>query len=120
LLTKVCCCRCSAARAWESVRHQGISAATRPNGLPRLNEITVSWDALCFALVATVASTIFGLAPALHAGQVDVMSAVKSETRGSTGSGRQTRTRRILVVTEFAVARADGGSRTSASQFLDR
>ena len=76
-----------------------------PNGLPRLNEITISWDALCFALVATVLSgTIFGLAPARHAGQVDVMSAVKSETRGSTGSGAQTRTRGILVVTEFALS----------------
>ena len=76
-----------------------------PNGLPRLNEITVSWDVLWFALVTTVASgALFGLAPALHAGRLDVMSAVKSETRGSTGSGGQTRTRRILVVTEFALS----------------
>ncbi|HEX7140607.1 MAG TPA: FtsX-like permease family protein, partial [Vicinamibacterales bacterium] len=69
------------------------------------NEITVSWDVLWFAVVTTVASgALFGLAPALHTGRLDVMSAVKSETRGSTGSGGQTRTRRILVVTEFALS----------------
>ena len=76
-----------------------------PAGLPRLNEITISWDVLGFALAATVTSgAAFGLAPALHAGRIDVMSAIKSETRGSTGSGRQARTRRILVVTEFALS----------------
>jgi predicted permease len=83
---------------------KGVLLRLVPNGLPRLNEITISWDALWFALVATVASgAIFGLAPALHAGRVDVMSAVKSEARGSTGSG-QTRTRGILVVAEFALS----------------
>ncbi len=76
-----------------------------PDGLPRLNEITISWDVWCFALVATVASgVVFGLAPAWHAGRIDVVSAVKSETRGSTGSRGQARTRRILVVLEFALS----------------
>jgi putative ABC transport system permease protein len=76
-----------------------------PDGLPRLNDITISWDVLFFALVATVASgAMFGLVPARHAGRVDVMSALKSETRGSTGSREQTRMRRVLVVTEFALS----------------
>jgi len=76
-----------------------------PRGLPRLNEIAISWEVLGFALISTVASgAIFGLVPALHAGGIDVMSAVKSETRGSTTSSGQTRTRRVLVITEFALS----------------
>ncbi len=51
-----------------------------------------------------MAGAIFGLAPALHAGRFDLNRALKQATRGSTGSGEQARTRRILVVTEFALS----------------
>jgi predicted permease len=76
-----------------------------PASLPRLNEVTVNWSVLLFALAASiVAGVIFGLAPALHAGRPDLTSMLKQEARGSTGSGEQARTRRILVVTEFALS----------------
>jgi len=76
-----------------------------PDSLPRLNEVSINWSVLLFALVASlVAGAIFGLAPALHAGRPDLIHVLKQEGRGSTGSGEQARTRRVLVVTEFALS----------------
>jgi predicted permease len=76
-----------------------------PQSLPRLGEISINWSVLLFALgVTLIAGVIFGLAPALRAGRLDVIHALKREGRGSTGSRDQARTRRVLVVTEFALA----------------
>jgi predicted permease len=76
-----------------------------PDTLPRLNEVAINWPVLLFALVASlVAGAIFGLAPALHAGRLDLIPALKQEGRGSTSSGEQARTRRVLMVTEFALS----------------
>lgn len=76
-----------------------------PDSVPRLNNITISWSVLLFAFTASlVAGVIFGLAPVLHAGRVNLAHVLKQEGRGSTGSGEQSRTRRILVVTEFALS----------------
>jgi predicted permease len=76
-----------------------------PDSLPRLNEVSINWPVLLFALVASLAAgVIFGLAPALHAGRLDLIPMLKQEGRGSTGSRKQTRTRRVLVVTEFALS----------------
>jgi predicted permease len=76
-----------------------------PDSLPRLNEVSINWTVLLFALVASlVAGAIFGLAPALHAGRFDLTHALKEAARSSTGSGEQARTRRILVITEFALS----------------
>jgi len=76
-----------------------------PESLPRLNDLSISWSVLLFALGASlVAGAIFGLAPALHAGRLDIIHMLKQQARGSTCSGEQARTRRILVVTEFALS----------------
>jgi predicted permease len=76
-----------------------------PDSLPRLNEVSINWTVCLFALAASLAAgAIFGLAPALQAGRVDLTHMLKQEGRGSTGSGEQARTRRILVVTEFALS----------------
>src|SRR5207247_6045833 len=75
-----------------------------PENLPRLNEISISWSVLLFALIASVVSgVLFGLAPALQAGRIDLNHALKQEGRASTGSGERARTRRGLVITEFAL-----------------
>jgi len=75
-----------------------------PDSLPRLNDVEINWSVLLFAMGVTVASGLtFGLAPALHAGRVDVTTTLKSDGRGSSYGRAQTRTRRLLVVTEFAV-----------------
>ena len=76
-----------------------------PESLPRLNHISISWSVMLFAVLASIATgVIFGFAPALHAGRADLTDGMKEATRGSTGSGRQTRTRRLLVVAEFALS----------------
>jgi predicted permease len=76
-----------------------------PHSLPQLDAVSINWTVLLFALVASLFSgAIFGLAPALHAGRCDLTPALKVAVRGSTGSGEQARTRRLLVVTEFALS----------------
>jgi predicted permease len=76
-----------------------------PENLPRLNEISISWSVLLFALSTCVISGVFfGLAPALQASQVDLIHALKQEGRASTGSVERARARRGLVVTEFALS----------------
>jgi putative ABC transport system permease protein len=84
---------------------KGFLLQIMPDSLPRLNEVSINWSVLLFALGASlVAGMIFGLAPALHAGRVDLIPMLKQEARGSTGSGEQARTRRVLMVTEFALS----------------
>jgi len=76
-----------------------------PESLPQLNEVSINWSVLLFALGASlVAGIFFGLAPALQAGRMDLIHVLKQEGRGLTGSGQQTNTRRALVVTEFALS----------------
>ncbi|MGO9938262.1 MAG: ADOP family duplicated permease [Terracidiphilus sp.] len=76
-----------------------------PATLPRLNDISISWGVLFFALgVAVLAGVLFGLAPALQAGRLDPSHMLRQEGRGSRGSRTQARTRSILVVTEFALS----------------
>jgi putative ABC transport system permease protein len=76
-----------------------------PESLPRLNDISISWGVLVFALAASlIVGLILGLAPGLHVGRLDLTHALKEAARGSTGSGGQTRTRRVLVIAEFALS----------------
>jgi predicted permease len=76
-----------------------------PASLPRLNDISISSSVLLFALVASVVTgAIFGLFPALQVDRVDVTRRLKQEGRGSAGSREQQRTRRLLIVTEFALS----------------
>jgi predicted permease len=84
---------------------KGVLFQIVPDSLPRLNEVSINWAVLLFALIASLVSgAIFGLAPALHAGSLDLNHVLKQEGRGSSGSGEQARTRRVLVVTEFALS----------------
>jgi putative ABC transport system permease protein len=76
-----------------------------PETLPRLNEISLSWSVLIFALLVSILSgVIFGLAPALHAARLDLIHALNQEGRASTGSGERAKTRRALVIAEFALS----------------
>jgi len=84
---------------------KGLLLRIVPDSLPRLNEVSINWVVLLFALGASLAAgVLFGLAPALHAGRFDLTPALKEAARGSTGSGEQARMRRVLVVTEFALS----------------
>jgi putative ABC transport system permease protein len=75
-----------------------------PESLPRLNDLSINWTVMLFALAASLAAgVIFGVAPARQAGCLDLANRLR-EGRGSRGSAEQTRTRRVLVVTEFALS----------------
>jgi predicted permease len=76
-----------------------------PASLPVMNEISINWSVLLFVLGASVVSGIaFGVAPALSPGRLELTHALKQEGRGATGSREQARTRRALVITEFAMS----------------
>ncbi len=84
---------------------KGFLLRLLPASLPRLNEISINSPVLFFALGASVVTgAIFGLVPALQADRLDLTHTLKQEGRGSTGSGEQARTRRVLVVIEFALS----------------
>jgi putative ABC transport system permease protein len=68
-----------------------------PENLPHLNEISISWNILLFALVASVVSgVLFGLAPALQASRLDLNHALKQEGRSAGSRERGLRQRRHL------------------------
>jgi predicted permease len=84
---------------------KGFLLRLAPESLPRLDEVSIDWSVLLFGLGASlVAGAIFGLAPALHAGRLDLTHMLKQEGGRATGSDEQARTRRVLVVMEFALA----------------
>jgi len=76
-----------------------------PESIPRLNEISINWGVLLFALgVSIAAGTVFGLAPIRLVSRLDLNKTLRQEGRGATGSAGQARARRALVVAEFALS----------------
>jgi putative ABC transport system permease protein len=76
-----------------------------PESLPHLNDISISWGVLGFALAVSVAAgTVFGLAPAWLMSRLDLTSTLRQEGRGSSGSLGRSRARQVLVVTELALS----------------
>jgi predicted permease len=76
-----------------------------PESLPRLNDISISWGVLAFAIVVSVAAgTIFGLAPAWLTSRLNLAATFRQEGRGSKGSRRRSRLRHVLVIGELALS----------------
>ncbi|HZD50916.1 MAG TPA: ABC transporter permease [Silvibacterium sp.] len=76
-----------------------------PESLPRLDEISISWGVLAFAMVVSVAAgTIFGLAPAWLTSRLDLNTTLRQEGRGSSGSRGRSRLRHALVIGELALS----------------
>jgi putative ABC transport system permease protein len=76
-----------------------------PESLPRLNDISISWGVLAFAIVVSVAAgTIFGLAPAWLTCRLNLTATLRQEGRGSNGSRRRSRLRHVLVIGELALS----------------
>jgi putative ABC transport system permease protein len=76
-----------------------------PESLPHLNDISISWGVLGFALAVSVAAgTVFGLAPAWLMSRLDLTSTLRQEGRGAGGSRQRSRARQVLVVTELALS----------------
>ncbi len=71
-----------------------------PNAIPRSREIGLDWTVLAFTIgVSFITGILFGLVPALQAGEVDVNETLKETGRGT--SGRHW-LRSSLVVAEVA------------------
>src|ERR1700744_2720503 len=76
-----------------------------PESLPRLNDISISWGVLAFAIVVSVAAgTIFGLAPAWLTSRLDLNTTLRQEGRGSNGSRQRSRLRHALVIGELSLS----------------
>jgi len=76
-----------------------------PSGLPRLEEVSLDYQAVLFAVGASLlTSLLFGLAPALRATRLDVNEAVKASSSRSSASKMDARLRGLLVVSEIALS----------------
>ena len=76
-----------------------------PESLPHLNEISINWGVLAFALAVSIAAgTVFGLAPAWLMSRFDLIGTLRQEGRGSIGSLGRSRARQILVISELALS----------------
>jgi putative ABC transport system permease protein len=76
-----------------------------PESLPRLNDISIGWGVLAFAIVVSVAAgTIFGLAPAWLTSRLNLTETLRQEGRGSNGSRRRSSLRHVLVIGELALS----------------
>ena len=76
-----------------------------PESFPRLNEISMNWAVLGFALVVSIAAgVVFSLAPVRITSHLDVMKTIRQEGRSSTSTADRAHARRILVITEFALS----------------
>jgi putative ABC transport system permease protein len=81
-----------------------LTAAVPADDVPYLIEFALNRTALAYTVgVTLLSSVVFGLAPALHASRVNLMSALRDG--GRTGNaGTRTRGRNILVAGEVALA----------------
>ena len=76
-----------------------------PAGFPRMSAIHVNGVIFGFtALIAIATGFVFGLVPAIQVSRVDPQQGLREGGRGSSGSGKQTRLRGILVVGEVGLA----------------
>jgi predicted permease len=76
-----------------------------PESLPHLNDISINWGVLGFAVAISVAAgTVFGLAPAWIMSGVDLIGTLRQEGRGSSGSLSRSRARQTLVICELALS----------------
>ena len=88
--------------AWAGVR---ALAAADPAGIPRVAAVAVDGRVLLFAALVSLATTaLFSLVPALRAARVDVNASLKDRGPQGAAGGRRQSLRRLLVVTEMALA----------------
>ena len=88
---------------WATQALVALSAGALTAGTPE----PIRLDASCFIFtfaVSTLTALAFGLLPARQASHVDPQAALRERTRGATPDRRHHRVRRVLVVTEVALA----------------
>jgi putative ABC transport system permease protein len=85
----------------------GVSFLTSaaPSALPRAQSIVVEWRVVLFALtLAVLTGLLFGLVPSFQAAQLDIRESLNEEGRSGSGSARQRRLRKGLVIVEVGLA----------------
>jgi putative ABC transport system permease protein len=76
-----------------------------PDSLPRASEIRIDLPALLFTLgIAAAAGIVFGLAPALDAGRLNLANALREGSSRTSGAASTARLRNLLVVSEIALS----------------
>lgn len=76
-----------------------------PEGFPRAHEIHVNAAVFAFTfLVSAATGVLFGLIPAMQASRTDPKQGLHEGGRTATGSGRQSRLRNALVISEVSLA----------------
>jgi putative ABC transport system permease protein len=76
-----------------------------PSTLPRLHDISINGMVLAFtAGLAILTGVVFGLVPAIQGSHADLQQVMREAGRSASATGRVTRLRGTLVVTEFALA----------------
>ncbi len=79
--------------------------AAAPDSLPRLGSIGMDGSVIAFTLAASILTgLVFGFAPLLHLSHGIMGSALKEGGLRSTATGSRMRLRRLLVVSEVALA----------------
>jgi len=74
-----------------------------PATLPRRSEVALNWTVVGFNLLASLlCGVLFGLAPALQAARTAINDVLRGGRQA--GSRARTRTRRVLIVAELALA----------------
>jgi predicted permease len=80
-----------------------IFVAEAPAGLPRLNEVGVSWPVLLFAACLSMATALlFGILPALRSMRADPKAAMQMNSTRVVNTRHGSRVRSVLVGTEVA------------------
>jgi putative ABC transport system permease protein len=75
------------------------------NAIPRLDEVSLDWRVLLFALAAGILTGVgFGVVPALRASRLDLNATLKESGARTTSSRAQSNLRQLFVVLETALA----------------
>ena len=82
-----------------------LDQAVPPDQVPSYLHWEISGRGIAYTIiVSALTGLVFGLAPVLQAGRLDLQEALRDGARGSGQSGRRARLRNALVVIEVAVA----------------
>jgi predicted permease len=82
-----------------------VLVALAPDGLPRINEITINGPVLLFTLfVSLFSSVLFGCIPVLKYAGVRLNTGIREGGRGLSQSKEQHRARGVLVVVQVSLA----------------
>ena len=82
-----------------------LLVALNPRDIPRAEEVGIDGRVLAFTLlVSLVTGIIFGLVPALQGSKVNLSDSLKEGSRGISSSPDHNRVRRLMVVSEIALA----------------